>query len=55
MAEKDDGADVEREDEQPTVVVLKAGDVGPEEYKTYRQHMKGVYVNFKLAIISLVP
>ena len=38
---EDDTSEVEREDEQPTVVVLKAGDIGPEEFKAYRQEMKG--------------
>lgn len=33
---------MEREDEQPTVVVLKPGDIGPEEYKAYKQSMKGI-------------
>lgn len=40
-AKEDDGDEVEREDEQPTVVVLKAGDIGPEEFQAYRQQMKG--------------
>ena len=39
--EDESADDVEREDEQPTVVVLKAGDIGPEEFQAYRQHMKG--------------
>lgn len=43
VPEEGDGAEVEREDEQPTVVVLKPGDIGPEEYEAYRQSMKGVY------------
>ena len=38
----DEGDEVEREDEQPTVVVLKAGDVGPEEFKAYRQQINGM-------------
>lgn len=37
-ADKDD--EVEREDEQPTVVVLKSGDIGPEEFEAYRLQMK---------------
>ena len=41
VPEEDDGAEVEREDEQPTVVILKPGDIGPEEYEAYRQSMKG--------------
>ena len=35
---------MEREDEQPTVVVLKPGDIGPEEYKAYKQSMKGIII-----------
>ena len=38
----DEGDEVEREDEQPTVVVLKVGDVGPEEFKAYRQQINGM-------------
>ena len=41
--EEDDGAEVEREDEQPTVVQLKPGDIGAAEYEAYRQSMKGMF------------
>ena len=33
-------SDGEREDELPTVVVLKKGDCGEEEYRKYREIMK---------------
>lgn len=36
----DDGDDVEREDELPTVVVLRQGDIGREEFLENRQRMK---------------
>lgn len=36
----DDGSEVEREDEQPTVVVLKGDDISEEEYQQYRERMK---------------
>lgn len=34
---QDDGEEVEREDELPTVVVLRQGDVGKEEFLEDRQ------------------
>ena len=36
----DDGSEVEREDEQPTVVVLREGDIGEEEFQKFRQKTK---------------
>ena len=36
------GGDEEREDELPTVVVMKKGDVGEEEYQKYREMMKEI-------------
>ena len=36
------GGDKEREDELPTVVVMKKGDVGEEEYQKYRKMMKEI-------------
>ena len=42
----DDTSKVEKEDEQPTVVVvLKAGDIGPEEFKAYRQEMSMCHIS----------
>ncbi len=34
---EDDGEDVDRDDEQPTVVVLKEGDMEQEEYQQLRK------------------
>ena len=34
------GSDGERDDELPTVVVLRKGDVGEEEYQKFRETIK---------------
>lgn len=37
----DEEEEVERDDELPTVVVLRKGDVGEEEYMEMRRRLKG--------------
>ena len=39
-APEDEGKEVERDDELPTVVVLREGDIGEDEYLKLRQHRK---------------
>lgn len=52
------GGDEERDDEVPTVVVLRKGDVGEEEYHKYRETMKeksGLLSNLNLCVYCCSP